>query len=81
MTNLIELEETINLVQADIALTTKQTAIYLNLSPRTLESYRLTGEGPRFYRYGRIVRYSVSDLKIWKQKRLFNSTSERVKND
>ena len=73
------LERVMQLVEAGIDLTTKQAALYLNLSPRTLEKYRLTGEGPRFRRYKRAVRYPIADLKEWKEKRLFNSTCEEVK--
>jgi hypothetical protein len=57
-----EIETCVCLVANGIDLTTTQAAIYLNLSPRTLEKYRITGEGPHFYRYGRAVRYSINDL-------------------
>lgn len=74
-----EIERVNALVGLNHDLTTKQAAIHLNLSPRTLEKYRVTGEGPRFRRYGRVVRYPVADLQEWKKARLFNSTSENSK--
>ena len=40
--------------------TTAEAADYLDLSPRTLERYRVTGEGPRFIKLGRRVRTSAS---------------------
>ena len=73
-----EIKEVMELVETGCDLTTHQASIFLSLSSRTLEKYRITGEGPRFYRYGRAVRYSVNDLQEWKSKRLFNSTSEGV---
>ena len=39
-------------------LTTREAAERLGLSPRTLERYRVTGEGPRFRKIGRWVRYT-----------------------
>lgn len=58
-------------------LTTREAAMLINLSPRSLEGYRLRGGGPPFYRVGRrCVRYDVGDLLTWaKRQRLF-STSE-----
>ena len=37
----------------------------LSLSPRTLELYRRTGEGPAFHRFGSRVRYLDEDLDEW----------------
>lgn len=46
-------------------MTTGQAARYVCLSPRTLERYRVTGEGPKFLKIGRWVRYRVEDLDAW----------------
>ena len=35
---------------------------FLGLSPRTLDRYRVTGEGPTFFKFGSRVRYSKADL-------------------
>ena len=43
-------------------LNTRRAAAYLDLSPRTLDGYRVSGEGPAFHRFGNRVRYSRSDL-------------------
>ena len=38
-------------------LTTNEAAKYVRLSPRTLERYRVTGEGAPFLKIGRLVFY------------------------
>jgi len=42
--------------------TTKEAARFLRISHRTLEDWRLTGEGPYFIKLGRRVLYRESDL-------------------
>ncbi len=44
---------------------TREAAKLLGLSPRTLDTYRCTGAGPRYYRFGGCVRYRVMDLDAW----------------
>ncbi len=46
-------------------LNTAQAAFYVGLSQRTLEKMRLTGNGPRFRKHGRYVRYHIDDLDAW----------------
>ncbi|MBW4332239.1 helix-turn-helix domain-containing protein [Stakelama sp. CBK3Z-3] len=46
-------------------LNTGQAAFHLGLSPRTLETMRRTGRGPRFRRHGGSVRYHINDLDGW----------------
>ena len=36
---------------------TRRAADYLGLSPRTLDGYRVSGDGPAFHRFGNRVRY------------------------
>ena len=43
-------------------LTTVEAARYLGLSHWTLKRYRVTGDGPVFYRLGGRVRYRREDL-------------------
>ena len=57
-------------------LTTRQAAERLGLSPRTLERYRVTGEGPRFRKIGRWVRYTPEDLVQWLESCARTSTSD-----
>ena len=58
-------------------LTTKEAANYVSLSFRTLEKMRLTGNGPRFRKHGRYVRYHINDLDIWSEERRHHSTSDK----
>ena len=57
-------------------LNNDEAAKFLNLSPRTLEKQRVIGGGPRFRKFGRLVRYAVSDLEVWANARSFETTSD-----
>ena len=57
-------------------LNTRQAAALLGLSPRTLERYRVTGEGPMFAKLGRRVCYARTDLDDWADGRRRRSTSD-----
>ena len=57
-------------------LTTLEAAKYLRLSIRTLEKCRYLGAGPRFRKFGRVVRYTVADLDEWARARSFEMTSD-----
>lgn len=48
-------------------LNTAQAAHYLGLSTRLLERMRSRGEGPRYRRHCRFVRYHVDDLIAWSE--------------
>ena len=57
-------------------LTTEEAAVFLRLSPRTLEKQRVIGGGPKFRKFGRRVMYAVADLDAWAAERSFESTSD-----
>jgi len=57
-------------------LNTAQAAFYIGLSRRTLEKMRLTGDGPRFRKHGRYVRYHINDLDAWSEAERRSSTSD-----
>ncbi len=57
-------------------LNTVEAGRYLGLSHRTLRRYRVTGEGPLYYRFGGRVRYRRDDLDDWAAKRQEASTSD-----
>ncbi len=57
-------------------LDTREAAAWLGLSPKTLERYRVSGEGPDFLRTGYRVRYLLEDLEKWASARRWTSTSE-----
>jgi hypothetical protein len=54
-------------------LDNRQAAHYLKLSPRTLDRLRLTGQGPRFRKFGRRVIYAIEDLEVWANERIVGS--------
>jgi len=57
-------------------LNTDQAAHYIGLSRRTLEKMRTAGDGPRFRKHGRYVRYHIDDLNAWSLGQGKASTSE-----
>ncbi len=60
----------------DALLTENQAVLLLNLSARTLQSWRLRGGGPKFVKAGRAVRYRRSDLLDWIDKGTIENTSQ-----
>ena len=65
--------------QSTMFFSTPQAAERLGLSPRTLEQYRRTGEGPVFHRFGCLVRYLCADLDAWAAERRRITTAEEAK--
>lgn len=59
-------------------LDTRQAALLLNISPRTLEGWRLTGEGPTYTKAGRRVLYYERGVLDWLASRCRQSTSDAV---
>ena len=64
------------MIDESTLLNTEQTAQRLGLSPRTLERYRVTGEGPEYLKIGRAVRYTASALGRWLKGCTRRSTSD-----
>ena len=60
----------------DDLLNTPEAGRVLRLSPRTLERFRVTGEGPIFLRLGGRVFYHRHDLESWMDQRRRRSTSD-----
>ena len=50
-------------------LSTRKAAAVLGLSPRTLDRYRETGDGPAYHRFGARIVYRRDDLAAWAAKR------------
>lgn len=46
-------------------LDTDAAGAHLNISPRTLERWRVDGRGPPYSKFGRLCRYSVEELDRW----------------
>ena len=57
-------------------LNTRQAADHLGLSTRTLDRFRVTGDGPVFLKFGGRVRYLIEDLDGWARTRRRKSTSD-----
>lgn len=55
---------------------TRQAAQHLGLSFRTLEKFRFTGQGPKFYKLGRRCLYRREDLDAWASENARTSTSD-----
>lgn len=53
-----------------------EAANLLNLSPRTLERFRIEGRGPAYCKFGRLVRYHRSALIEWALQQQRSSTAE-----
>lgn len=55
---------------------TGRTADCPGLSHRTLDGYRVRGDGPAFHRFGNRVRCRRPDLDAWAAKRRATATAE-----
>jgi predicted DNA-binding transcriptional regulator AlpA len=54
---------------------TAVAANHLGLSVSTLNKWRLTGQGPHYFKFGRAVRYGIADLAKWVEQQRAISTS------
>ena len=57
-------------------LTPKQAARFINMSESFLAKARMNGDGPRYLKLGRAVRYRKSDLVAWLKMSAKTSTAE-----
>jgi predicted DNA-binding transcriptional regulator AlpA len=60
----------------DDLLNSKKAAAFLGVSERTLERLRTAGEGPKYVKFGMVVRYDPADILAWIEGRKRASTSE-----
>jgi excisionase family DNA binding protein len=60
----------------DIPWDTRDAAAYLGMGKWTLEAWRCRGGGPKFYKFGRSVRYYKSDLDVYRAQSERRSTSD-----
>ena len=58
-------------------LSTRRAAAALGLSPRTLDRYRETGDGPAYHRFGARIVYRRADLDAWAAARRVPAKDER----
>ena len=59
-----------------LLLNEPQAARLLTLSVRTLQAWRVKGEGPPFVRLGRAIRYRRPDIVQWLEARTRQSTND-----
>jgi hypothetical protein len=57
-------------------LVEKDAALFLNLSVRTLQNWRVSGRGPCFVKIGRRVQYRLADLEEYVATCIRRSTSD-----
>lgn len=57
-------------------LTPKQLAALFAVNENTLAKWRLQGNGPKFIKIQRHVRYAANDVVRWTNERTFASTTE-----
>lgn len=62
-------------IKSDL-LNRQAAANFLNIKKSTLEAWAVRGGGPIFYKFGRAVRYRISDLEAWVDSKAKTSTSE-----
>jgi len=60
----------------EYSFNTNGAAEELNLSPRTLERWRLEGKGPSYCKFGSRVIYTGSQLSEYKKQNTHTSTSD-----
>ena len=65
-------------MSSDIYFTPKEAAEFLRTSTSTLAKRRLNGDGPKYCRIGRAIRYLKSDLDEYMARSRVQSTSEYV---
>jgi hypothetical protein len=59
-------------------LSQAELAAYWRISPRTLERWRCTGNGPRFLKLGSRVVYRIADVEAFEATRLYRRTHLRA---
>ncbi len=57
-------------------LAPERTAEIIGVGVKTLEIWRIRGQGPAFIRAGRSIKYDPRDLDAWIQSRRATSTSQ-----
>lgn len=62
----------------DRLLDTHQLAKRWNVSARTLERHRTTGDGPRYLRVGGAIRYRLVDIEAFEAEQLASAEAERT---
>lgn len=60
-------------------LNERQTAARLGVTTRTLQRWRVSGDGPHYTRIGpRLIRYAENDVVAWAESRAFASRADEL---
>ena len=59
-------------------MTQRELAAYLSKSTAWCERARWAGEGPKFVKLGRHVRYKADDIYSWIEENIHHSTTDEV---
>jgi len=62
----------------EFLLNETQASELTGLSTRTLQAWRVRGQGPEFCKLGRAVRYRRRDIVKWVEGQIVSSTSEET---
>lgn len=65
-----------HLTNQKVILTVSEAAQYLGLAQSTLNKWRCFGDGPRFLKLGKAIRYRKSDLDKFLDEHRVESTSQ-----
>ena len=57
-------------------LAPKQVSETYGIPLKTLEVWRYRGTGPKFHKFGRLVRYAIADLAAYEQSSAHTNTSD-----
>ena len=56
--------------------TADRVLVFMGLSPRTLDRYRVSGDRPAFHRFGSRVRHLAADLEAWASARRLSTPDD-----
>lgn len=66
-------------MNADEYLDEQELSKYLGVSTRTIQRWRVSGEGPPWIRMGaRAIRYSVKSCKAWAEQRTYKHYAQEL---
>jgi len=65
-------------MQITSAMDYQAAAAYIGCSAAALRQWKRVGNGPRYYKIGKLVRYRKSDLDVWLEERLVDPNPSKV---
>ncbi len=65
-------------IEQELFLTEAEAADFLRFKPMTLSRYRVSGDGPAYFKLGGAIRYYRADLLAWAWARRHGHARERI---